>query len=88
MTFRNMDDLLSKEEHIKNYIRSFIALEEAIEPFKEQKRDLREEYDENDWLSKEEMRLAVRAYRIMQKGTDLEELIDYIEKVSTVTKGP
>ena len=86
MTFRSMDDLLPKEDHIKKYIRSFVALEEAIEPFKEQKRDLREEYDDNGWLTREEMRLAIRAYRIMQKGTDLEELIDYIEKVSSATE--
>ena len=47
MTFKSKNDLLSKEEHVKNYIKSFAAIEEAIEPFKDQKRDLRSSYDEN-----------------------------------------
>jgi len=75
------DQLLTKEQHILNFIKSFVALEEAIEPFKEQKRDLRESYNENSWLSKEEMRLAIRAYRLMKSDTDIEQLTDYFNQV-------
>ena len=41
MTYQKREDMLSKEEHVKNFIKSFAAVEEAIEPFKDQKRDLR-----------------------------------------------
>jgi len=75
------EKLLSKEQHILNFIKSFVALEEAMEPFKEQKRDLRESYGENSWLSKEEMRLAIRAYRLMKTDTDMEQLTDYFNQV-------
>jgi hypothetical protein len=75
------DQLLTKEQHILNFIKSFVALEEAMEPFKEQKRDLRESYNENSWLSKEEMRLAIRAYRLMKSDTDIEQLTDYFNQV-------
>lgn len=81
MTFKSKNDLLSKEEHVKNYIKSFAAIEEAIEPFKDQKRDLRSSYDENRWLSKEEQRMAVKAYRLMKSDTDFEQLTEYFKKL-------
>ena len=81
MTFKRREDMLPKEEHVKNYIRSLAAIEEAIEPFKDQKRDLRASYDENSWLSKEEQRMAVKAYRLMKSDTDFDQLTDYFKKL-------
>ena len=66
----------STEEHMVEYIESLQAIEEAMEPFKEQKRELRENYKENAWLSKDELSLAVKAYRLMKNDTDLSALID------------
>ena len=43
---------------------------------------MRKEYFENDWLTKEEMRLAVKAFRLLQQDTDLEQLTEYFEKFS------
>ena len=68
--------LLTKEEHLANYIRTFVAIEDAMEPFKEQ----RKSYDENGWLTKQEMRLAVKAYRLYKSETDMEVLTDYVNK--------
>ena len=68
-----------KQSHMKDYIESIRAIEDAIEPYKEQKRDLRKEYDENGWLSKNEQRLAVRAYRLLKEEVNLDELIDMYE---------
>lgn len=76
----NNDKLLTKEEHLANYIKTFVAIEDAMEPFKEQRKDLRESYSENGWLSKEEMRLAVKAYRLYKSETDMEILTDYVNK--------
>ena len=70
----------SKGHYVVNYLKSMIALEEAMEPFKEQRKDLRESYNENGWLSKEEMRLAVKAYRLYKSETDMEILTDYVNK--------
>tara|TARA_Y100000310_G_scaffold181001_1_gene180947 strand:+ start:1285 stop:1554 length:270 start_codon:yes stop_codon:yes gene_type:complete len=80
MSSNNDDKLLSKEEHLSNYIKTFVAIEDAMEPFKEQRKDLRESYAENSWLSKEEMRLAVKAYRLYESETDMEVLTDYVNK--------
>ena len=68
-----------KQSHMKDYIESIRAIEDAIEPYKEQKRDLRKEYDENGWLSKNEQRLAIRAYRLLKEEVNLDELIDMYE---------
>ena len=69
-------DVKDKETHMKEYITSIKALEDAMEPYKEQKRDLRKEYDENGWLNKEEQRMVVRAYRLLKDDIDIGELID------------
>ena len=72
---------LSKEQHMINFVKSFVAIEEAMEPFKDQRRDLRESYNENSWLSKEEMRLAVKAYRLLKQDTDIQELADCFKQL-------
>ena len=68
---------ITKEQHVQAFIKSFVAIEEAMEPFKDQKRDLRGNYDENGWLSKQEMRMAIKAYRLLKTDTDMDELVDY-----------
>ena len=69
-----MSSELSKEDYIVNYIKSIAMLEEAMLPFKEQRKDLRKSYVENGWLEKEDIKLAVRAYRLMKQDVDFDEL--------------
>jgi len=63
-----------KEEYIVDYVASISAIEEAMEPFKEQKRDLRKEYVENGWLTKDEIKIAIRTFRLMKQEVDFDEL--------------
>ena len=65
-----------KEAHMKEYITSIKAIEDAMEPYKEQKRELRKEYDDNGWLNKDEQRMVTRAYRLLKDDVDIGELID------------
>ena len=82
----NNDKLLTTEEHLLNFVKEFSAIEDAMEPFKEQRRDLRESYSDNGWLSKEEMRLAVKAYRLVKSDTDMEQLTDYFNKLKRAVR--
>jgi len=66
----------SKQEHISDYIESLKAIEDAMEPYKEQKRELKKEYLEKKWLSKEDISLSVRALRLLKDKIDIGELID------------
>ncbi len=62
-------------EKMIEYIRSLKAIEEAMEPYKEQKRELRKEFKEQGWLSGDEISLTVKAYRMMKSDIDIDELV-------------
>jgi hypothetical protein len=63
-----------RDQYVVKYLQSMLAIEEAIEPYKEQKKDLRKEYIENGWLTKDDIWAAVKALRLYEKGTDMEDL--------------
>jgi len=71
-----------KKRYVKEYIRSLDAIEEAMEPFKEQKRDLRSEFRENGWLNTDEIRAAVKAYRLYKGKFNIDEVVDNFKIVS------
>ena len=73
---QNYEETKSKEEHIADYIASLKAIEEAMEPYKEQKRELKKDYLEKKWLSKEDISLSVRALRLLKDKIDIGALID------------
>jgi hypothetical protein len=75
-----------KESHITKYIQSMAAIEDAMEPYKESKRDLKANYIENGWLNKEEISLAVKAYRMMKNEVDIEQLLDFYNHVKKTVK--
>ena len=77
----NKDKKKTTEEYMVDFLKNFQAIENAMEPFKDQKRDLRENFHENGWLSKEEMRTAVKAYRFLKQETDIEEIKSIISKL-------
>ncbi len=72
-----------KTEKIRDFIKALDAIEQEMEPYKEAKRDLRANYKENDWLSTDEMRLAVKAYRMLKKDEDLEQLQEMYARLLT-----
>ncbi len=65
-----------KERYVLEYIRSLNAIEEAMDPYKEQKRELRKEFRSNGWLSTDEIRTAVKAYRFMKSELNVDEFYD------------
>ncbi len=83
----NNNKTLTQEEHVRNFVKTFDAIETAMEPFKDQKRDLRESYDNNNWLSKDEMRMAIKAYRLLKSEVDMESLTEYFNQLKKTMKG-
>ena len=77
----DMRETKSKEEHISDYIESLKAIEEAMEPYKEQKRELKKEYLDKKWLSKEDISLSVRALRLLKDKVDIGALIDMYDSL-------
>ena len=72
----NLND--DKRAKIVEYIRSLKTLEDAMEPYKEQKRELRKDFKDQGWLNQTEQRLATKAYRLMKSEIDLDELYDVL----------
>jgi|TARA_R110001583_G_scaffold32990_2_gene111888 hypothetical protein len=73
----------TKEKYVVDFIKAFDENERAMEPFKEHRRDLRKNYVENGWLSKDEMKQAVRAYRMLQQDEDFSTLQDIYDRLRT-----
>ena len=73
--------ILSKEEHVKNYLKDLAETEAAMEPFKEHKRDMRKSYIEEGYLTKEEIWAAVKAYRMIKDEKDIDALVEAYDQV-------
>ena len=56
-----------------------------MEPYKEQKRELRSEYREQGWLNTDEIRAAVKAYRLFKGKIDIDEVYDNYKALSGAT---
>ena len=66
----------SKEDNIASYIRQLASIEACIEPFKEQAKDLRKDYVEKGWLTKEDIKSAVKAYRLSKSKINMDQLVE------------
>jgi len=75
-------DNKTKEERVRDFVKSLAAIEQAIEPFKEQLRDLKKNYVSNKWLDKKDLKLALKAYRLTKDDIDIGELESMFNKVS------
>ena len=65
-----------KQQYVKEYIRSLKAIEDCIEPYQEQKRELRTEFRNNGWLNTDEIRAAVKAYRLYRGKVNIDEVVE------------
>ena len=45
---------ITTEKYVVEYIKAFKAVEDEMEPYKEHKRDLRKNYVQNGWLTKDD----------------------------------
>ena len=77
----NHDEETTKEQYVISYLKSMISIEQAIEPFKEQKKELRKEYIDNNWLTREDLWATVRAFRLYEQSADIDDLNDMFEIV-------
>jgi hypothetical protein len=71
-----------KKRYVLEYIRSLVAIEEAMEPYKEQKRELRTEFREQGWLNTDEIRAAVKAYRLFKGKVNIDDVYDNYKAIS------
>jgi len=73
----------TKEERIREFIKGVATIEEAMEPYKDQRKDLRKNYIDNGWLSKEEMKSLMKAYRLRKDDSDIEQLLQMYKTIES-----
>ena len=84
-TVTETPELDDKQEKMIDFIRSFRALEDAMEPYKEQKRELRKDFKDQGWLTKDEISMTTKAYRMMNtKNFDIDEFQKIFDTLTTV----
>ena len=66
-----------KKESVIRFVKEFVAIEEAMEPYKSQRRDLKENYVTQGWLEKKEIRTVIKALRILKTQDDPEQILEY-----------
>jgi len=77
----NENEETTKEQYVVSYLKSLIAIEQAIEPYKEQKKELRKEYIDNSWLTRQDIWSAIKAFRLYEQEADMDDLNDMFETV-------
>ena len=76
-----------KTEKMIEYIKSLKAIEDAIEPYAEQKRELRKDFKDQGWLTGDEISMTVKAYRMMKKDVDIDQFVSIFESLSSAARG-
>lgn len=76
------DENKSSQEYAIDFIKAFADTEAEILPYKEHLKDLKTSYVENGWLTKQELRMAVKAYRMLKSDEDIDQLTSFYEKIS------
>ena len=75
-------EVKTKEQRIKELVKALNAYEEEMQPLKDGLKDLKKNYVENGWLDKEEIRLTIKAMRLVKDETDFEALQKVYENLS------
>ena len=76
-----MSDENTATDYLIEYFTAFQAVELEMEPYREHKKDLKKNYVENGWLSKQEISQGLRAYRMLKKGEDINDFTDIFDKL-------
>tara|TARA_R100000951_G_scaffold8170_1_gene7405 strand:+ start:679 stop:951 length:273 start_codon:yes stop_codon:yes gene_type:complete len=73
----------NKAQKMSEYIQSLAAIEDCMKPYREQRKDLRKNFIENSWLDKDQISLAIKAYRMWEQQVDFDNFAKIYEAVET-----
>jgi len=82
------DESVDKDEagHMIDFIKSIKELNEAIKPYKEQIKALKQNYKENEWLDSDQQKMAMKVYKMIDEDIDLGEFVDLYRAISKQVK--
>ena len=67
------NNTITTADRIENFIKAFHENELAMKPFKEFRSDLKKNYVENGWLTRQEISTAVKVYRFLKSDVDYDQ---------------
>jgi len=71
----------NKAQKFAEYIQSMAAIEDCMKPYREQRKELRRNFMDNRWLSKEEISLAMKAFRLWENQVDFDDLSEVYQAI-------
>ena len=72
-----------KQAKMAEYIQSIAAIEDCMRPYREQRKELRRNFLDNRWLSKDDISMAMKAFRMWEQQIDLDNFTKVFEAVET-----
>ena len=75
-----------KAEKMIEYIKSLKAIEDAIEPYAEQKRELKKDFKDQGWLTGDEISMTVKAYRMMKSDVDIDQFVAAFDTIRNAAR--
>ena len=73
----------NRQQKMAEYIQSLAAIEDCMRPYRESRKELRKNFIENKWLEKDEISLAIKAYRMWEQQIDFDDFAKVFEAVET-----
>ncbi len=70
-----------KQAKMAEYIQSIAAIEDCMRPYREQRKELRRNFLDNRWLSKDDISMAMKAFRMWEQQIDLDNFTKVFEAV-------
>ena len=82
------DSDVDKDEagHMIDFIRSIKELNDAMQPLKDQLKDLKQNYKEQEWLDAKQQKMAMKIYSMIDNDIDLAEFVDLYQAVNKIVK--
>ena len=71
----------SVEEHIADYVKGSVKTEEEIKVLREHLRDFKKSFVENQYLTKQQVKLLEKAKRLIKDNSDIDKLVDMVGKI-------
>jgi hypothetical protein len=76
-----------RTEKMIEYIKNLKTIEDAMEPYKDQKRELKSDFKRQGWLTGDEISMTVKAYRIMKSEIDIDQFVSIYESLVKAARG-
>jgi len=73
----------TKQEKFAEYIQSMAAIEDCMKPYREQRKELRKNFLENRWLNKDDISLAMKAFRMWEQQLNFDDFASIYEAIET-----